>query len=111
MTADIITFPGKKPQPEKRFNAIDNEEMGCPHMALATRAIDALVFELMEAGYDPLAGTEMIEDLSVVLNSTYAMLLRENGRYHVLHPMMEEMANYLAGLKKQMDDHSGLFDE
>lgn len=111
MTADIITFPGKNPQPEKRFDVIDNEEMSCPHMALATRAIDALVFELMEEGYDPLSRPEMLKDLGVVLNSTYAMLLRENGRYHVIHPLMEDMANYLASLKRQMNDHSGLFEE
>ena len=53
----------------------------------------------------------MLSDLNVILNTTYAMLLRHEGRYHVLHSRVDETAEYLEELRLIMDNHKGLFEE
>lgn len=111
MSADIIQFPTKKGPDVKQGQAADIEKFECEQMSIAADAIDALVYELIQKDYDPLSSPELISDLGVILNCTYAMLLRHDGRYHVLHHHINEMAAYLEELKTLMDNHKDLFED
>jgi hypothetical protein len=109
MSASIIQFP--TPSKTREGKSADIEKMDDPVMSVAADAIDALVYELLKLDYDPLSSAEMLSDLNVILNTTYAMLLRHEGRYHVLHSRVDETAEYLEELRLIMDNHKGLFEE
>jgi|GEM_PF-2109858 hypothetical protein len=111
MTDNVIQFPKPKPKKETRRGiATDIDENLSGLMSVSADALDMLVASLVEEGYDPLKSPEMIMDLGIILNATYAMLLRDQGIYHVLHDHMEEMQGTLEELTRMMKANKDIFD-
>jgi len=114
---NVIEFPldrikKAKEEKETRLGAASKIEIvDSMQFNVAADGIDQFVKILLECGYDPLSSKAMIDDLAVIINCTYAMLLRHDGEYHILQDFLDDTKISLVELQKMMDHHNELFNK
>jgi len=82
----IIKFPTPV-KPQKMDHELD----------IARLLMQGIVTTLIEYRYDP-TDEKMSDDLGLIYNMLYAMMVRADGEYHQFHDMMQELANELKKL-------------
>ena len=90
--AKILQF---KPKIKTTNKGIDH------NLDVARELMNSLVRTLNDYGYEIKYGDDTFKDLGIIYNLLYAMMLRQDGKEHSWHEMMNEI---LSEMNKRKDD-------
>lgn len=95
---NVIPFP---------FGEIRNPlvDPGTPtEMDIASDALYEVLVILIDAGYNVKDNPKLQEDLGLILNLLYAILIRTKGQEHFLHMIMDELSEILREIKEELEN-------